>query len=123
MAIPTDIQQEIPEQEAAPQARHPLDPLSAAELEQTVRILGRERYLGDGVRIASLNLIEPAKSLVEKHKPGATFERKALAVLLDRGKRASYEAVVDLAGRSVASVTELPSDVQPSIMLDEFSEV
>jgi primary-amine oxidase len=123
MAIPTDIQQEIPEQEAAPQARHPLDPLNAAELEQTVRILGRERYLGDGVRIASLNLIEPAKSLVEKHKPGSPFERKALAVLLDRGKRASYEAVVDLAGKSVASVTELPSDVQPSIMLDEFSEV
>src|SRR5580698_10275617 len=116
MAIPTDIQQEIPEQEAAPQARHPLDPLNAAELEQTVRILGRERYLGDGVRIASLNLIEPAKSLVEKHKPGAPFERKALAVLLDRGKRASYEVVVDLAAKSVVSVAQLPSEVQPSIM-------
>ena len=42
---------------------------------------------------------------------------------MDRGKRTSYEVVVDLAGKSVTSVTELPSGVQPSIMLDEFSEV
>jgi primary-amine oxidase len=59
---------------------------------------------------------------VEKHRPGSPFERKALAVLLDRGKRASYEVVVDLVSKSVGSVTPLPSGVQPSVMLDEFSE-
>ena len=93
---------------------HPLDPLYAAELEEAVRILAREKYLGDGVRIASINLMEPAKSLVEKHQPGSPFERKALAVLLDRGKRASYEAVVDLAGKSV-DVGHRASQRRPAI--------
>ncbi|HME10630.1 MAG TPA: primary-amine oxidase, partial [Bryobacteraceae bacterium] len=101
---------------------HPLDPLNVSELEQAVSILLREKYLGDGVRIASLNLIEPAKSVVENYKPESPFDRKALAVVLDRGKRAAYEAVVDLRGRSVESVKQLPSGIQPSIMLDEFSE-
>src|SRR5580700_5892832 len=123
MAIPTEIQHETSEHGMAPHAKHPLDPLYAPELEAAVRILAREKYLDNGVRIASINLFEPAKSLVEKYKPGSLFERKALAVLLDRAKRASYEAVVDLAGKSVTSITQLPSDVQPSIMLDEFSEV
>ena len=128
MATSTDIKHEIPQHGTAPGVkisdapRHPLDPLSAAELEEAVRILAREKHLGDNVRLASINLIEPAKSLVEKHQPGSPFERKALAVLLDRGKRASDEAVLDLAGKSVISVTQLPSGVQPSIMLDEFSE-
>ena len=31
-----------------------------------------EKYLGDNVRIASINLIEPAKSLVENYKPGSS---------------------------------------------------
>jgi len=122
MAIPTDIQHDISERQAAPPSTHPLDPLFAAELNEAVQILAREKYLTANVRIASINLIEPAKSLVEKHKAGAPFERKALAVLLDRGKRASYEAVVDLPGQSVTSITQLPSDVQPSVMLDEFGE-
>jgi len=101
---------------------HPLDPLSAAELEAAVHILRRENHLDIGVRIVSINLIEPAKSLVEAYKIGDEFERKALAVLVDRVKRAASEVVVDLAGNGVASVTLLPSDIQPSIMLDEFSE-
>ena len=120
MATPTDVK--IEESGAALFARHPLDPLYAAELEEAVRILGHTKYLGEGVRVASLNLIEPAKNLIAKHQPGSPFERKALAVLLDGGKRAAYEAVVDLVSGSVTSVTELPSGVQPSIMLDEFSE-
>ncbi len=126
MATPTDVR--IPEPGPAqfaepPEAsRHPLDPLNAAELEDAVQILRRKNYIGEKVRIASLNLIEPAKRLIEKYLPGASFERRALAVLLDGGKRAAYEAVVDLATKSVTSVTELPAGVQPSIMLDEFSE-
>lgn len=128
MAKSTEVQRQNPEHAAAPSSRiadaprHPLDPLYASELEEVVQILARERYLGDNVRIASINLIEPAKTLVEAHQQGTLFERKALAVLLDRGKRASYEAVVDLLNKSVTSVTPLPSDVQPSVMLDEFSE-
>ncbi len=128
MATPTDVRHELA-QGAAPLAKisggmkHPLDPLSGAELQDAVAILAREKHLGENVRIASISLIEPAKALVERYQPGTPFERKALAVLLDREKRASFEAVVDLASQSVTSVTPLPRGVQPSIMLDEFSEV
>ena len=120
MATTTDVK--TPHTPVLHQSGHPLDPLSGPELNHVVRILRREHYFGENVRIVSINLTEPAKSLVEGHSPGIAFERKALAVLLDRGKRSAYEAVVDLVGGSVASVTELPSGVQPSIMLDEFSE-
>jgi primary-amine oxidase len=119
VAKPTGIQQEITELGAA---RHPLDPLSAGELEEAIRILAREKYLGDNIRIASLGLIEPAKNLVENYQPGSPFERRALAVILDRGKPASFEAVVDLLKKTITAVTPLPSGVQPSIMLDEFTE-
>ena len=82
----------------------------SAELEEAVRILGREKYLGDNVRIASINLIEPAKSLVEQHQARSSFERKALAVLLDRGKRASYEAVVDLVSKPLCRSRNFPPE-------------
>ena len=121
MAIPTDIQQETPARPSdAP--RHPLDPLTVNELNSTVGILAREGQLGEGVRIASINLTEPAKYLVERYRPGQSFERKALAVLLDRNRRSACEVLVDLVSKSGVSRTELPSGVQPSIMLDEFSE-
>ncbi len=101
---------------------HPLDPLSASELEETARILVAEKHLGDGVRIVSINLQEPEKSVVAQFQPGAPFTRRALAVLLDRKQQAGFEAVVDLTNKSVRSFTRLPAGVQPSIMLDEFSE-
>ena len=120
MAIPTEA---ISDAITSNAHLHPLDPLYPAELEETVRILARENHLGDNMRICSINLMEPAKGFVEKHRNGAPFERKALAVLLDRAKRTAYEATVDLVDRSVGSITEFASGVQPSIMLDEFGEV
>ncbi len=120
MAIPTEA---ISDATTLNAHLHPLDPLYPAELEETVRILARENHLGDNMRVCSINLIEPAKGFVEKHRNGAPFERKALAVLLDRAKRTAYEATVDLLDQSVISVTEFASGVQPSIMLDEFGEV
>jgi primary-amine oxidase len=121
MATPTEVKPEI-HGYAHPQAQHPLDPLFAFELESAVEILTREKYLGESVRVVSINLIEPAKSLVEKHKPGSPFERKAMAIVLDREKRAAYEIVLDLVSKSVTSVAQLPAGVQPSVMLDEFGE-
>src|ERR1700691_1019085 len=101
---------------------HPLDPLTGVELAQIVQILSSNGHLGDGVRIASINLVEPEKHAVEALRTGDHFERKALAILLDRIKQTSYEAVIDLHRRSVTSVTKLPSGIQPAIMLDEFGE-
>jgi primary-amine oxidase len=105
-----------------PSAGHPLDPLTAAELGQVVQILGEGGRLKEGVRIASISLIEPEKHAVEALRPGDQLERKALAVWVDRADQAAYEVVVDLLRHSAASATRLPSGIQPSIMLDEFAE-
>ena len=109
---------------AAPLATisHPLDPLSAGELAEAVRILQRENLFRADVRIVSINLTEPAKHAIESYQPGKPLARKALAILLDRAKRSASEVVLDLGARVVASVKELPSGIQPSNMLDEFSE-
>lgn len=101
---------------------HPLDPLSPAELEETVRILTRDGRLGESVRVGSISLMEPPKHSVEDYREGTSFERQAFAVLLDRSKRAGFESVVDLLAKSVLSFTQLPPGIQPPIMLDEFGE-
>jgi primary-amine oxidase len=101
---------------------HPLDPLTGAELGQAIQILSGGGHLGEGVRVASINLIEPEKHAVEALRAGDQLERKALAVLVDRAKRAASEAVVDLFSNSLISVTQLAGGIQPSIMLDEFAE-
>src|ERR1700685_3718097 len=97
MATPTELAPTTTAAAISDSHRHPLDPLNASELEQAISILLRNKYLGDRVRIASLNLIEPAKNLVEKYAPQSPLDRKALAVLLDRSKAAAYEAVVNIA--------------------------
>ena len=123
MAHATGISQPpLSQNGATPAPGHPLDPLTGAELGQVVQSLGEGGRLGEGVRIASINLIEPEKHAVEALQPGDQLERKALAVLVDRADQAADEVVVDLRRHAVASTTRLRSGIQPSIMLDEFSE-
>ena len=128
MATQPDVKSELSEQNGAPHGRvpesyrHPLDPLSAAELGQVVGILSRAKVIVDGVRICSINLVEPVRAIFANYQPGSSFERKALAVLVDKNTRSSSEVVVDLVASSVASLTPLPPGIQPSIMLDEFGE-
>jgi len=113
----TDTSEEIPGA-----SQHPLDPLSAAELEETIRILTKEGHLRDCVRVVSISLMEPAKRRTEEYLQGVPLERQAFAVLLDRRKQVGFELVVDLFRKSVISFTQLPSGIQPPIMLDEFGE-
>src|SRR5262249_10221535 len=77
-------------------ARHPLDPLSAAEMADAVKILRERKKLGDSYRFVSCVLLEPAKQVVLDHKPGQPFPRQAFLVLLDNATGTGYEAVVDL---------------------------
>jgi primary-amine oxidase len=118
--------------EAAPEAQspqsvsngnwHPLDSLSSAELEAAAQILRAEKQLADTVRFASITLHEPSKADVAAYQPGQPAPREAFVVLLDRATERAFEAIVDLASKSVSSFKQLPAGIQPSIMLDEFFE-
>ncbi len=125
MAQPTEVFSAAHSENGKPTAapRHPLDPLSTAEIEESLRILIQEKQLGSSVRFVSVYLNEPARRSVEQYRAGAPFERRAFILLLDRSTQTGYEAVVDLVHKSVASFDPLPAGVQPPIMLDEFGEV
>jgi len=101
---------------------HPLDPLSAAEMAEAVRILQEGKKLGPAGRFVSCTLDEPAKFLVPSRKPGQQIPRRAFLVLLDNATGTGREAVVDLGEKTVVRFESLPRGIQPAIMLDEFAE-
>ena len=98
--------------------RHPLDPLTAEEIEEVSRILKRDRGLAASARFVYVTLAEPAKDAVLSHQPGETFDREADVVLRERAEGKTYEAVVSITagqvrlwrrGRAQPSSSSVPS--------------
>ena len=100
---------------------HPLEPLSKSEIEAAVAILKSDSRMSDAHRIVSLELNEPDKRAVLGYAPGASVEREAFVILLDRSNANCVEAVVSLTQGAVTSWRVIEG-AQPAIMLDEFSE-
>jgi primary-amine oxidase len=99
--------------------QHPLDPLTAEEIEAVGQILKRDRGLAESARFVYVTLREPAKDAVLRHRPGDAFEREAHVVLRERAECKTYEAVVSITAGEVRLYRELPG-VQPAVMLEEF---
>jgi primary-amine oxidase len=99
---------------------YPLDPLNASEIRQTVQILKESGRFTSDLRFASLALNEPPKEEVQKFQPGKAFRREAFAILYDRKLNQTFEAVVDLNGRSVQSWKQIPG-VQPAMIAEDFT--
>ena len=104
--------------------RHPLDPLTADEVQAASSLLKKERGLDAGHRFVYVMLNEPSKQDVLALKPGneTQVDRQAFIVLRDRPHRKTYEAVVSLTQQKVVSWKEIESS-QASIMLEEFMTV
>ncbi|MEO1148135.1 MAG: primary-amine oxidase [Cyanobacteria bacterium J06638_22] len=100
---------------------HPLEPLSATEIEQAVAIARQEKGIGDSYRFPCVTLREPSKAMVLSYQPGDPFEREAALILLDNATEKTYEAVVSLTQGKVTRWEPIP-DVQPNIMADELSD-
>ena len=101
------------------QVRHPLDPLTSAEIEAATSILRRDRHLKDSARFVYVTLREPPKETVLSYRKGQAIDREAHIVLRERAERETYEAIVSITTADVKLWTELPG-VQPAIMLEEF---
>jgi len=99
--------------------RHPLDPLTGAEIEAATSSLKRDRNLADSARFVYVTLREPAKETVLNHQPGQTPDREAHIVLRERAEHRTYEAIVSVTAGEVRLWREVPG-VQPAIMLEEF---
>ena len=78
------------------QVRHPLDPLTGAEIEAATSILKRDRHLKDSARFVYVTLREPAKDTVLSYQKGQEPDREAHIVLRERAERKTYEAIVSL---------------------------
>lgn len=101
--------------------RHPLESLTAVEVEAAAAILRGSGNLGERVRFASITLREPPKETVLHFQPDDPIEREAFIIVLDNETNAVYEAIVSLTRGELISWKHIPG-VQPHIMYDEFVE-
>jgi primary-amine oxidase len=101
---------------------HPLDPLSAEEFTAVAAILGRDHGVGDGWRIACIEMIEPTKPELAAFEAGGDRPaRKAVVLCLDRAQNATYKSVVSLTDDRIESFEHVPG-VQANFTVDEFEE-
>src|SRR6266699_1299280 len=105
-----------------PRLLHPLEPLSAQEVIEAVRILREERRPGERERFISVSLHEPPKNEVLAYHPDSIVGREAMIILLDHAEEATYEAIVSLSEDRVKEWRRVPG-VQPSISFEEILEV
>ncbi len=98
---------------------HPLDPLSAEEIERTVAVLREQCDLGARARFVEIALREPEKDELARFEAGHAIPREAAAVVLDGG--ATHEAVVAVDEGALRSWQTIPG-VQAAITLDEYTE-
>jgi primary-amine oxidase len=78
------------------QSRHPLDPLSAAELHRAKQILQDSHAAGPDTRYAFLSLHEPEKSAVTAALAAGPATRMADAIMFDWSSFIASRATVDL---------------------------
>ncbi|MBI1900362.1 MAG: primary-amine oxidase [Planctomycetia bacterium] len=101
--------------------RHPLDPLSAEEVQQAVQLLRARGKVTPTTRFVSVSLKEPRKERVHAFTGQEAIPREAFAVLFDNATSTCYEAVISLAASQVLSWKQIP-DVQPTMTIDEQIE-
>ena len=77
-------------------AAHPIDPLSADEIESAVKILKAMRNFPKEILFSTVQLNEPPKAEVWNYKTGTPFRREAFAIVMDRPRNKTFEATIDL---------------------------
>ncbi len=101
-------------------APHPLDPLSADELERAVACVRSARDLGGAVRFVSVELRDPDKSELAAWRDGGTRPAREAALVVLAGGR-TYEAVVGLDADALLAWEHVPG-VQAAVTADEYDE-
>ena len=101
--------------------RHPLEPLSAAEVARAVAILATEGNITPTTRVVSVMLKEPPKAFVHGDLDLELHEREVAAVLFDNATNSCYEVEVNVAAGEVTSCKHVPG-VQPTMTIDEQAE-
>lgn len=101
---------------------HPLEPLTAQEIETAVELLKAVPSCTATTRIISIILKEPPKELVHAWPHARVPSREAVAVLLENATNAVSSVTVNLTSGNVVEVRKAPPGVQPTLSLDEQIE-
>ncbi len=100
---------------------HPLEPLTAAEIQQAVLLLSQLGKVAPTTRFVSVSLKEPSKDRVHGDWAASAPDREAFAVLFDNAVNCCYETAVSLTKSSLLSWKAVPN-VQPTMTIDEQTE-
>ncbi len=101
---------------------HPLEPLSAAEVQRAVELLRATPEFTPTVRVISVMLKEPSKTLVHAWPDIPPPARQAEAVLHDNARNACFHVEIDLAGGTTTPPRYAPPGSQPTMSADEQVE-
>jgi primary-amine oxidase len=97
---------------------HPLDALTASEIETAAAVLREDERLTDAALFAYFALEEPPKDVVAAFNSGDPVERRVRVVIVPGPAADVVEAVVDVNRRAVLSWHEVPG-ARPAILVDE----
>jgi primary-amine oxidase len=100
---------------------HPLEPLSAVEMKQAAHLL-KQREPTASMRIISIVLREPEKSIVYQWPNVDPGPRLANAVLFDNASNTAYTAQINFAAAEITLLKAAPAGSQPTISIDEQVE-
>ena len=107
------------ESSAAEGPRHPLDPLTAAEITKAAAIVRGHDGLPAEPLFEMIELMEPPKDRVRCFKPGDPIPRQVRVNVFRSGAIGVWRLVVCLESEKVVSVDEVP-EARPMIQLEEF---
>src|SRR5262245_50776765 len=101
--------------------RHPLEPLSASEVQQAVSLLRAAGKVTPTTRFVSVNLHEPPKDAVHASTDRDSLPREAFVSLFDNATNTAHEARLSLTERTLLSFRSV-TGVQPTMTVDEQIE-
>ena len=101
---------------------HPLEPLSALEVQEAVKLLQAAPSHTPATRIISIMLKEPPKAAVYAWPDIQTPDREASAVLFDNAANTASEVTLNLTTGEVIKVQQAPAGSQPTLSMDEQIE-
>jgi primary-amine oxidase len=101
---------------------HPLEPLSASEVEHAVTLLRSLPEFTPSTRVISVMLKEPPKGIVHVWPESTMPDREAEAVLHDNARNACFHVSMNLSSDTVMPPRYAPPGSQPTMSIDEQVE-
>jgi primary-amine oxidase len=97
---------------------HPLEALTAAEIEQAAAVVRAEGKLTEASHFAYFGLDEPSKDAVARFSAGDVVERRVRVVAVPGPAAEVVEAVVDVGRGALRSWREIPG-TRPALLFEE----